>query len=171
MLKFIGLFFLLLSLSWPVVSSTPTKIYVWRNEKGVLVYSDSPKPGAEEIKVKVKNNIGPSVNASPLDINPQKKQESFQIEITQPEDKATIRDNTGSVYIRGLIKPRFKRGLKVQLYLNDVPHEEPSTQSIFVLRNVDRGEHQLKMVILDEKGKVIALSKAITFYMHRASVN
>ena len=26
------------------------KVYVWRNEQGVLVFSDSPMPGAEEVE-------------------------------------------------------------------------------------------------------------------------
>lgn len=84
---------------------------------------------------------------------------------------ATIRDNTGSVYVAGRIKPIFKRGLKIQLYLDDKPYEEPQPHSMFVLRNIDRGEHIIKMKLLNEQGKVIALSNPITFYMHRASVN
>ena len=39
-----------------------TKIYVWRNEQGVLVFSDSPKPGAEEIEVEPTNAISSSVD-------------------------------------------------------------------------------------------------------------
>jgi hypothetical protein len=42
---------------------------------------------------------------------------------------------------------------------------------MFVLRNIDRGEHIIKMQLLNDKGKIIASSKPITFYMHRASVN
>ena len=42
---------------------------------------------------------------------------------------------------------------------------------MFVLRNIDRGEHQIKMSLLDDKGKIIATSSPVTFYMHRISVN
>ena len=42
---------------------------------------------------------------------------------------------------------------------------------MFALRNIDRGEHQIKLELLNEKGKVIASSEAVTFYMHRARIN
>ncbi len=151
------------------------KIYVWRNEQGVLVFSDSPKTGAEEVDIKEPNTIKPSIDTSIdtsiLDIKPKVIDNNYQVEIIQPENKATVRDNTGSVYVSGRIKPIFKRGLTIQLYLDDEPYEKPQKHSIFVLRNIDRGEHQIKMALLDDKGKVIATSPPVTFYMHRMSVN
>jgi len=144
---------------------------VWRNEKGVLVFSDTPRPGAEEVKTKPGNVIksSSSLNTSVLDIKPKAIAEDYQVVITHPKDNATIRDNTGSVYVSGGIKPIFKRGLKIQLLLDDKPYQKPQTHSMFSLKNVDRGEHKIKMQLLNEKGKVIALSKAVTFYMHRAT--
>lgn len=147
------------------------KIYVWRDENGVLVFSDSPKPGAEEVQVEDKSIGIPSMDTSVLDIKPKPLDENYQVVITQPENNATIRDNSGSVFVSGGIKPIFKRGLKIQLYLDGKPYNEPQTHSMFALRNIDRGEHQIKMELIDDKGKVIASSKQITFYMHRASVN
>jgi hypothetical protein len=152
------------------VFATSTKIYVWRNDEGVLVFSDSPKPGAEEVEIKEPNNMS-SIDTSVLDLNPKVIKEDYEVEINQPAMNATIRDNTGSVYVAGRIKPIFKRGLKIQLYLDDKPYKEPQPHSMFVLRNIDRGEHIIKMKLLNQQGKVIASSNPITFYMHRASVN
>ncbi|GLX78094.1 hypothetical protein tinsulaeT_14340 [Thalassotalea insulae] len=168
-LRMIILMLLALVLSVPV-SATSTKIYVWRNADGVLVYSDSPKPGAEEVDVKESNQMSSSIDTSILDINPKVIEEKYDVEITQPAHQATIRDNTGSVYVSGRIKPVFKQGLKVKLLLDNTPYDIPQPHSMFVLRNVDRGEHQVKMELVDEKGKVIASSDPIIFYMHRASV-
>lgn len=153
----------------PVLAGS-AKVYVWRDEQGVLVFSDSPRPGAEEIDVKESNVAQSSVDTSILDIKPKVIENNYQVEITQPENNATVRDNTGSVYVLGRIKPIFKRGLKIQLYLDDQPYQKPQTHSRFALRNIDRGEHKIKMALLDDKGKVIATSTAITFYMHRISV-
>ncbi|MEW6981017.1 DUF4124 domain-containing protein [Colwelliaceae bacterium 6471] len=169
MIRIIGITLLLLSLAAPVLA-TSTKIYVWRNEEGVLVFSDSPKPGAEEVDVKTDTTVIPSVDTSILDITPKAIEEKYIVEITQPENNATVRDNTGSVYVSGRIKPIFKRGLKIQLYLDNKPYDKPQTHSMFALRDIVRGEHQVKMDLVDQKGKVIASSKVITFYMHRASV-
>ncbi|WP_448556748.1 DUF4124 domain-containing protein [Thalassotalea montiporae] len=147
------------------------KVYVWRDENGVLVFSDSPRPGAEEVEVKEENTVLPSIDTSILDIKPQIIEDKYQVVITQPEHNATIRDNSGSVYVAGGIKPIFKRGFRVQLYLDGTPYQEPQNHSMFALRNIDRGEHQIKIDLINEKGKVIASSKPVTFYMHRASVN
>ena len=152
------------------VFAASTKIYVWRSDDGVLVFSDSPKPGAEEVDVREPNTAS-SVDTSMLDLTPQVIKDDYQVEINQPKENATIRDNTGSVYVTGSIKPIFKQGLTIQLYLDNKPYEKPQPHSMFVLRDIDRGEHIIKMKLLNEKGKVIASSNPITFYMNRASVN
>jgi len=164
------IFFLLLTQALSVFAGS-AKVYVWRNEQGVLVFSDSPKPGAEEVDIKEPNTVKSSIDTSILDIKPKAIDNNYQVEIVQPENNATVRDNTGSAYVSGRIKPIFKRGLKIQLYLDDKPYKKPQTHSMFVLRNIDRGEHQIKMSLIDDKGKVIATSLPVTFYMHRISVN
>jgi hypothetical protein len=172
MIKLLLFTLLGISLAWPVHSST-AKIYVWRNESGVLVFSDSPRPGAVEVKTKPGNVIQSStlVETKVLDITPQTVNEKYEITISNPKNNATIRDNTGSIYIAGGIKPRFKAGLEVQLILDGKPHLPPQKHSMFSLRDIERGEHKIKMLLLDEKGKVIASSTSVTFYMHRASSN
>jgi len=168
MVKFFAVALLIISLAIPVLA-TSTKIYVWRNEEGVLVFSDSPRPGAEEVDVP-DANIMKSGDTSVLDIKPQEIDNNYVVEITQPQDNATVRDNRGSVHVTGIIKPIFKRGLRIQLNIDGKPYEKPQTHTRFALRNIERGEHQIKMDLLDQKGKVIASSEPITFYMHRASV-
>lgn len=171
MVKILLLALITMSLATPVHASS-AKIYVWRNEKGVLVYSDTPRPGAEEVKTKPGNilKLSTSIETSVLDITPKIIKDDYQVEITAPENNATIRDNTGSVVIRGLIKPLFKSGYNVQLYLDDKPHKKPQSYSRFALRNIDRGEHEIVIELLNKEGKVIASSKPTIFYMHRSSV-
>ena len=164
---------LLIALNAFPAMATTAKVYVWRNESGVLVFSDSPRAGAEEVKLKPENTSIPSMNIETdlLDITPKVIDNNFQVVITQPENNATIRDNTGSIYISGAVKPLFKRGNKVQLFLDNKPYKTPQTHSMFSLRDIDRGEHQIKINLLDDKGKIIASSDKVTFYMHRVSVN
>lgn len=172
MVRFLLLILLITAIAAPTYGSS-AKVYVWRDEAGVLVFSDTPRPGAEEVKTKEGNVIEAStkLETSVLDIKPQVIEETYQVEINHPKNSSTIRDNTGSVYISGSIKPIFKPGLRIQLILDNKPHLAPQTHTMFSLKNIDRGEHQIKMQLLNEKGKVIALSEPITFYMHRASVN
>jgi len=146
------------------------RIYTWVNKDGNTVFSDSPKAGAEEVEVN-ESNTTYSADTSKLDLTPKIIKDDYQVVIHQPKQNDTLRDNTGSVYVSGSIKPIFKKGLNVQLYLDDKPYGKPQPHSMFVLRNVDRGEHVIKMKILNNKGKIIALSESVTFYLHRASVN
>jgi len=172
MIKLFLLTLLVITLAAPAYSTT-TKIYVWRNEQGVLVFSDSPRAGAEEVNMQPGNVIqsSTSIDTAVLDITPQAKMDKYEIFISTPKNNATIRDNTGSVYIEGGIKPKFKPGFEVQLVLDGTPHKKPQKHSMFSLRDVNRGEHKIKMLLLDDKGKVIASSASLTFYMHRASSN
>ena len=151
--------------------ATSTKIYVWIDENGKVVYSDTSRPGAEEVKVKDHSIISSNIDTSVLDINPQILKDNFKVEITQPINHQTIRDNTGTVLVQGRIKPLFKRDYKIQLLLDNKPYESPQSYAQFRLNNIDRGKHQLKMQLINDKGKVIALSEQVTFYMHRARVN
>ncbi len=168
MIKIFVLTLLVISIAVPLPASA-AKIYVWRNEKGILVFSDTPRPGAEEVKTKTGNVIQSStqVETEVLDISPQVSQTIYEVIINTPQDNATIRDNTGSLYISGGIKPKFKSDFKVQLYLDGKPHLKPQKRVMYSLHNVDRGEHKIKMDLIDDKGKVIASSKPVTFYMHR----
>ncbi|NQY62540.1 MAG: DUF4124 domain-containing protein [Alteromonadaceae bacterium] len=168
MLKIFIATLLLLTLAIPVLAASD-KVYVWKNEKGVLVFSDIPRADAEEVSVKNQANVMPSTNTSILDIKPKLNNNDYTLDITQPENNATIRDNTGSVHVIGRIKPIFKHGLNIQLNFDGKPYGKPQNHSRFALRNVNRGEHQIKMELLDQRGKVIA-SSVITFYMHRTSV-
>jgi hypothetical protein len=59
----------------------------------------------------------------------------------------------------------------MQLLLDGKPHNKPQTHSMFSLKDINRGEHRIKMLLLDEEGKIIASSTSVTFYMHRTSTN
>lgn len=160
----------LLSLLAPALAAS-SKVYVWRNASGDLVFSDSPKAGAEEIEVNDIQTVITSVDTSVLDITPRVISEEYQVEITQPKDHTTIRDNSGSLFISGRVAPVFKRGFKVRLIMNGAIHGESQTHSVFILRNVERGEHKIKLELINNQGKIIASSKERTVYLHRTRVN
>lgn len=164
--------FIILSASFLLPAlATSTKVYVRSDKEGTLVFSDTPSPGAEEVNITPNNAVSSAIDTSVLDVRPKIIEEKYHVEIIQPKNKATIRNNNGSIHIAGQIKPTFKQGLSIQLYLDGKPHTKPQKNAIFSLQNIERGEHQIKMDIINDKGKIIASSESITFYMHRAIVN
>jgi hypothetical protein len=164
------LFGLILLLAVPqVVAQESKKVYVTRDANGVLVFSDSPQAGAEELNLSSRANMMEATDSTLPARKPPAK-EPFTVEIAEPEDQGTVRDNTGSVYVTGKISPMFQRGLRVRLLLDGKPQAEPQNNAVFILRDVERGEHKLQMELFDQNGKLIATSPVTTFYLHRASV-
>jgi hypothetical protein len=151
------------------------KIYVWRDSKGVLVFSDTPqaKTNIEEIKLNSKNITTIAQQDNPL-FNPPDPDNTmpvkFSIAVINPTNNETIRDNSGSVHISGRIAPRFENGQTVQLLLDGIKQGTPQPSVLFVLRNVDRGQHQIELQLLDIKKQVVASSEAIAIFLHRNSV-
>lgn len=146
-------------------------MYVWRNADGTLMYSDKRKPGAVEIEI----NESKSISSAAIDTrilipSQQEIAPSLAITITQPLPEATIRSNTGSVTITSQVTPVTDFPLYFQLLLNGTPKLSPQKQPNFQLENLDRGEHHIQIQLIDDKGKIIALSKPVTFFMHKASV-
>lgn len=158
----------------PIAEATKKKIYVWRNAEGVLVFSDSPQPDVKSDTVDVNStpNIVKSVDTDILENKATSaKDEKLTVSILKPTQEETIRDNSGSVYISGAIKPAFKRGLSVVLKLDDKKVKGPQKSAVFILRNVDRGAHKVQLEVWNSSGKVIAVSEPVTFFLHRGSVN
>ncbi len=153
----------------PLQAQQTKKVFVTRDANGVLVFSDSPQPGAEEVNLTNRANIMAATDPT-LPAPRKAEKEAFTIEIVQPEEQGTVRDNTGSVYVSGKISPLFERGLRVRLLLDGKPQGEPQSNAVFILRDVHRGEHKLQMELFDQNGKLIAVSPVTTFYLHRASV-
>lgn len=146
------------------------KIYVWRNAEGVLVFSDSPQPNvkADTVNVTKTPNIAKSVDTSILKgSSANETKDVFSVHIVKPLDQATIRDNTGTIYINGAVKPVFQRGMRVVVKLDGKTASQPQKSAVFILHDVDRGEHTIQLEVLNDSGKVIATSDIVTFYLHR----
>jgi hypothetical protein len=159
----------LYAISLPLFADQQSKkVFVIRDANGVLIFSDSPKVGAEEVKFHSKPNIMTATDTSFPDTKKPVK-EQYEVSIIQPEDQGTVRDNTGSVYVSGRIMPMFKRGLRVRLLVDGQSQAEPQSNAVFILRDIERGEHTLQLELFDQNGKLIATSPTTTFYLHRAS--
>ncbi|WP_234399056.1 DUF4124 domain-containing protein [Pseudoalteromonas sp. T1lg75] len=158
----------ILSTAWAAPSKS---IYVYKDENGVLVFSDTPRKGAEKVTLNAPIMNMPTIDTSVLDeTDDELEAVKFNITITSPTQEETIRDNTGSVHISGQVKPRFLQGHSVQLFMDGQAYGEPQSSSLFALRDVDRGEHSLVLKLLNSEGEVLASSKSVTFFMHRRSV-
>lgn len=92
------------------------------------------------------------------------------IEIKNPQDQATIRDNRGEIVVDFEISNQIaEQVLRLQLWLDGrLALESAPDQRDFLLRDVPRGTHQLELRALFVDG-VWRRSQAHTVFLHRAS--
>ncbi|MBE0355289.1 DUF4124 domain-containing protein [Pseudoalteromonas phenolica O-BC30] len=145
------------------------KIYRWKDKNGNWVYSDTPKKGAQQVKLN-KPLVMPSINTEHLNANNTKKTISYQANITSPSHEQTIRENTGTVYVTGQVMPSFQRGFTVQLFHNGTATGERQSSTSFVLKALSRGEHKIQMAVFNPQGKKVATSQESIFFLHKARV-
>ena len=90
------------------------------------------------------------------------------IEIFKPKHEETVHDNSGnvSVEIMALLDP----GHTIRLLIDGDRAAPDSRDLTFRLQGVDRGEHTLQALVLDERGNVVSRSKPVTFFMWQASI-
>ncbi len=143
-------------------------VFVSVDKNNVPVFSDNPVPGASQLQIKEGNRM---LAVTPTEISRQSVDQTpeFTVAIVKPEPQGTVRENSGTVYVSGQVKPLFAQGLRVRLYLDGQVAAGPSSNANFILHNIDRGEHQLVLELSDQSGKIIAISPVTTFFLHRAS--
>lgn len=145
---------------------------------GSVVFSDQPAPGAERIEISPAQTYKPPpipVSTSSPSTRKQDRTEARhydELRITTPEDDAAIRDNAGNVHIEIALAPalRTREGHRIALYMDGEEVAPPGSSTVFNLKNVDRGTHQIQAVIVDTQGKPIKTSEPVIFHLLRISI-
>lgn len=159
----------------PVIHAST--IYSWVDNDGVVHFSDQPTPQATIYRF---NSLPSTVSAASI-ASESKPEESSppppppevitpaSVRLLAPVHEQTIRDNSGIISISAIANRNLNKGHRMQLLLDGQTYHQPQTNSTWRLTNIDRGSHQLQIQLLKD-GKVIALSKRITVFLHRTSV-
>jgi len=148
-------------------------VYRWIDEDGNIIYSDKPHPNAEKIKnLDVQTYEAPQL--PPIEERPQTIPQATgyeRVEITQPANDASIRDNSGNVGVSVELSPGLDvgQGHRLQLFVDGTAFGQAGEQTSFQLSNVDRGTHTLRAAVIGGDGKELATSGATTFHLHRIS--
>jgi len=157
------------------------KVYSWVDGNGMVHYTDAPPADKKVTEIDLRDP--PKVGSTPRSVqvenfnaltqpDAKKEQEASRltIELLSPEQGSTLRDNTGNIIFHGAVSPRPPAQFKVRLTLDG--HAAPVVSNGLSIRveNVDRGAHNAQLELLAKDGTVLAKSKVITFYLHRARV-
>lgn len=140
------------------------------NEQGNVVFSDKQTPGAEKIELQEAQTIAP-LSVEPFEYtSPQQPSKAYEsIQISNPQDDAAIRENSGAVIISVSVKPDLQEGHVLTIYVDD-EQVSSSTATSVSLNNLDRGTHNVRAAVQDAEGRLILDSKTTTFHLLRHSV-
>lgn len=150
-------------------------IYKTVTKSGEVIYSDTPTKGAERVRLpKLPIYTPPPLPkfvASPAK-QPVKSLYN-NMTFTEPENDATVRNNLGLVQVSIELDPPLmvQRGHKIQFYLDDKPYGIPVESTAIGFSNIMRGTHSVSAAVIDKEGNSVMSASAVTFHMHRETIN
>jgi len=104
-------------------------------------------------------------------VEPEEKAISYRsITIVKPEKGETIRSNPGIVEVFIALAPPLGKTDHIRVTLDGKPVPGEHKKTVVQIENVDRGEHQLRVAVYNNKGKKLKSSASHTFYLHKATV-
>ncbi|MCB1675296.1 MAG: DUF4124 domain-containing protein [Halioglobus sp.] len=162
----------------PVFSGAET-LYKTTDRDGNVIFSDTPAPeGVVSEKITVREpNTAPPPPAMPAPPAEPKRATAeatvYSVAIVFPTDETTIPNGPGNFSVSAEVEPPLQDDDKLQLYIDGVPWGEPQSVPSWSLTNVFRGEHKLKVAVIDTDNddKHLATSEPIRVYVHRPSIN
>lgn len=170
--KFVIVFAMLISMC-----TCYADVYTWKDSQGVVHFSDQPHDGAERVKVPEIQTFSPPSSPQPSDSRPDQsskvdksKQTYDLVEIKQPENNGTIRNNDGSVQVFIQVEPALAPGDMIQLQFDGSAVGEPQANLQFQLSGVVRGAHTIAAQVVNKQGDVLGSSDTVTFFMQRPRV-
>ena len=89
------------------------------------------------------------------------------VEIFQPRSEETVHNNSGNVTVE--IMALLDPGYSIRLLIDGKRAAPDSRDLTFRLRGIQRGEHTLQALVLDERGYVLTRSQPVIFFMWQAS--
>lgn len=150
-------------------------VYTYIDAQGNRVFTDQPHKNAKRVDILPSNSTTGAppkraVQSSPA-IPKYKAMFRYQLlRVLVPEPDATVRSTPGDLIVTVTSDPALQPGHNYQLLVDGAPSAAPGRSPVFPLQNVDRGTHQLSVVILDENGRVLERTPNQPFHMQRISL-
>jgi hypothetical protein len=156
------------------------------DEQGNVIYSDTPTPGAEQLKPPPISSMesrpvpareeAAGADAKPGEQagdEPAKKPPTryTKFTIVQPNNDDTIWDNSGAIPVSLQLEPPLdtENGHSIWVYVDGAAVVRKSQSLVQPLSNIDRGTHKIRAEVRDEKRKTLKRTQNITVHLKRAS--
>lgn len=167
---------LIIALSMMLSVSAQATIYQTKSSDGSTVFSDTPlgaKSSAVQLKpLSVSNNANKPASLSPglLDLKTDATQTSkaVTVQIRHPQNGETLW-NQPKIKVESDVAPALPEGAAIWL-LVDGRRYASNESGQFVIENMDRGIHALRLEVISKAGKTQARSSAVKIYVHRTFI-
>jgi hypothetical protein len=160
-------------------------VYKQVGPDGQIEYSDQPSqestqmilpeiqinPPAEGVTPAPKEGTKSAEDPKSSNPNPDQKQEQLSIAISSPIDQQFFTSVMTEVPVTFVVQPKLSPTQKIKLLLDNQPYGEPQNTSNVVLKNLERGTHEIKAMVIDENNQILATSAPVTFQQQRQMVN
>jgi DNA-binding IclR family transcriptional regulator len=148
--------------------------YRWVDSQGVVHYSDTPHPGAQEIQLTgaqtYHGTASPAAVAPPA-ADKQASAAAYQsCAITQPApDTALYAPETINVSVRST--PTLRPGDQIEAQLDGAPLQSIGDGLSFQIQQPERGTHAISAVVRDANGTVVCSATPVSFSVQLPSIN
>nr|WP_298410943.1 DUF4124 domain-containing protein [uncultured Halomonas sp.] len=165
-------------------------VYRSVDAQGNVVFTDTPGQDSQRIKLKSLTVVPSQESATPASKasgNPAEKKAAPRFSrnasggpfmpystfsILSPQDGYTLQTGyAGDIVIDIAVEPELRKDHRIRLLVDDDVSQSAMHTQVFMLSNLNRGEHTLRAELLDAQGRVRHRSDPVTLYVHRASVN
>jgi Domain of unknown function (DUF4124) len=158
-------------LALAAASAFAATVYKWVDEKGVTHYSDQPHPNAQSLDVKSAQSYQSSTPApagsSNSSSNAPTEVPYQRCEVYRPENDEVFL-NTDTVVAKVRIEPRLRDGDRLGIGLDGRRVQTGGSTELTL--KVERGTHQLDVIVEDRTGKVVCQAATVKFHVRQPSV-
>ncbi|MEO8315772.1 MAG: DUF4124 domain-containing protein [Pseudomonadota bacterium] len=160
--------FLLVAFALPVLAA---EAWRWKDDKGVVHYSDTPVAGAERVVLPSPPTIGTVTTQAPPPAAPTPVQFKYnECVVLAPGNDQTfnaVNSVTASIHISPPLQPDDR----IQVFLDEEVYAAwPARMLSFKLENLYRGTHTLAVLVLGADKKSLCTGPAISFHVHQPSL-
>jgi hypothetical protein len=148
--------------------------YRWVDSQGVVHYSDTPHPGAQEIQLTgAQTYHGPPAPAAAPAPPPAANAGAVAYQscaITQPAPETSLyAPEIVNVSVRAA--PALRPGDQIEAQMDGATLQPVGDGLSFQIQQPERGAHAVSAVVRDAGGTVVCSASPVTFYVQLPSVN
>ncbi|GHE21405.1 DUF4124 domain-containing protein [Halomonas urumqiensis] len=160
------------------------QIFRSTDAQGNVVFTDNPEQGGEEVELtpltvvpsrgevraesQPRVQSGASVTSSPG--QPFMPYDSFRL-LSPSHEQGIPVGQGGNVQVELGIEPELREDHRVRLLVDGQVSQSEMHTTVFMVANMNPGEHVLQAELLDATGEVRHRTSPVTIYVQRANVN